>query len=148
MVILDNIFIRNNISIIKISDHSNIGSVYQYFQLVIRLTISIIDYRTVLVRTLLPSPCMSVCPLRFIATFQPFCDSGILSRATRLGRNDTEHVLLGGSELEFGARSKIFVTNCCRNALYGRTPPSTLTIYIYIQRPFRTTCTILGLSSI
>jgi hypothetical protein len=35
--------------IIIISDHSNIGSGYPYFKLVIRVTISIIPYRTALV---------------------------------------------------------------------------------------------------
>jgi hypothetical protein len=40
---------RKNIAIIEISDHSNIGSDYQYFYLIIRLTLSIIDYRTALV---------------------------------------------------------------------------------------------------
>jgi hypothetical protein len=37
--------ILNHITIIKISDHSNIGSDYRYLKLIIRLTISIIDYR-------------------------------------------------------------------------------------------------------
>jgi hypothetical protein len=37
---------RKYIAIIKISDHANIGANYLYFKLIIRLTISIIDYRT------------------------------------------------------------------------------------------------------
>jgi hypothetical protein len=40
--------LRKNISIIEISDHPNIVSDYQYFKVLIRLTISIIDYRTAL----------------------------------------------------------------------------------------------------
>jgi hypothetical protein len=39
---------QKNITIIKISDHLNIGSDYRYFKLIIRLTILIIDYRTAL----------------------------------------------------------------------------------------------------
>jgi hypothetical protein len=37
--------LKNN-TIIKISEHSNIGSNYRDFILIIRLTVSIIDYRT------------------------------------------------------------------------------------------------------
>jgi hypothetical protein len=41
-------------SIIKISDHANIGSKYRYYKQIIQLTILIIDYRMVLFSNRMP----------------------------------------------------------------------------------------------